>query len=97
MWQGYELALCVYGRIMCIEWENRGYKDTCFEKFPFPVGPVFPEWLWVPEFSASHRSNLMRKDPEWYGQWGWKETPDLPYYWPVKKRLQSIESDALAL
>lgn len=83
MWRGYELALCAYGRIMCVEWEKRGYKDTCFDKFPLPVGPVFPEWMWRPEFSASHRSNLLRKDPEWYGQWGWTEPPDLPYVWPV--------------
>ena len=32
---------------------------------------------------ASHRSNLLRKDPEHYMQFGWTEPPDLPYVWPV--------------
>jgi hypothetical protein len=33
----------------------------------------------------SHRSNLLRKDPVFYGQYGWNVPPDLPYFWPVKK------------
>lgn len=32
---------------------------------------------------ASHRSNLLRKEPEYYTQFGWTEPPDLPYVWPV--------------
>jgi len=34
-----------------------------------------PPWLGKRAFHASHRSNLLRKDPVWYGQFGWKETP----------------------
>ena len=40
-------------------------------------------WMGNNAFHASHRSNLLRKDPVWYGQFGWSESPDLPYYWPV--------------
>ena len=47
---------------------------------------VMPPWLGREDFHASHRSNLLRKDPEWYGQWGWTESPDLPYVWPVDRR-----------
>lgn len=32
-------------------------------------------------FHASHRSNLLRKNPLWYGKFGWKESSDLPYVW----------------
>ena len=32
---------------------------------------------------ASHRSNLLRKEPAHYTQFGWTEPPDLPYVWPV--------------
>jgi hypothetical protein len=32
----------------------------------------------------SHRSNLLRKDPQWYGQFGWTVPDDLPYVWPVR-------------
>jgi hypothetical protein len=26
---------------------------------------------------------LLRKSPEWYGQFGWSENPETPYVWPV--------------
>jgi hypothetical protein len=45
------------------------------------TGP--PPWLGDNTFHASHKSNLLRKDPVWYGQFGWSEPTDLPYVWPV--------------
>jgi hypothetical protein len=42
-----------------------------------------PKWLGYEPFHSSHRSNLLRKDPEWYGKFGWNESPDLPYFWPT--------------
>jgi len=42
-----------------------------------------PLWLGNEELHASHRSNLLRKAPLWYGQFGWTEPDDLPYIWPV--------------
>ena len=41
-----------------------------------------PPWFGDEAFHSSHRSNLLRKDPQWYGQFGWTESPDLPYIWP---------------
>src|SRR3546814_11842397 len=43
--------------------------------------PVMPPWLGNAAFHASHRSNLLRKDPGFYGRYGWPEPPDLPYVW----------------
>jgi len=43
------------------------------------TGP--PEWLGREDFHASHRSNLLKKDREWYGKFGWTEPDDLPYVW----------------
>lgn len=43
----------------------------------------YTPWLNNPAFHASHRSNLLRKDPQHYGQFGWTEPNDLPYVWPV--------------
>jgi len=87
MWRGYEQALVIYGLIVCNEWRNRNFKDTCeakikaFEKFEV----VFdPPWLGNADFHASHRSNLLRKDPVWYSKFGWTEPPTLEYVWPVK-------------
>ncbi len=90
MWRGYEYhlglyllcgieALCERGRYYPevkkrIIFEMEKFKDT---------GPPF--WFGNEKFHASHRSNLLRKDPMWYGQFGWKESNNLPYVWPVNK------------
>ena len=85
MWRGYEDALVYYGVTMCREWIGRGYKDTClpkiqaYAKYPLLVEPT---WLGDEQFHAAHRSNLLRKDPSHYGQFGWTESADLPYIWP---------------
>lgn len=91
MWRGYERALAYYGWNICNEWIFRGYTDTLAGEFergfkirgdvkrPIPM----PPWLGDERLHASHRSNLLRKDPIWYGQWGWDEPDNLPYFWPV--------------
>jgi hypothetical protein len=86
MWAGHESALVDYGIAVCQEWLARGYKDTCLGKIEaFKQGRSSrPEWLGDATFHASHRSNLLRKDAEWYGQFGWEESDDLPYVWPIQ-------------
>jgi hypothetical protein len=85
MWAGYESALCRYGQ-MCRTWSSRGYIDNLYGFFEEKYGalPLTGDPLWVgkTDFHASHRSNLLRKAPEWYGKFGWSEGPDMPYYWP---------------
>jgi hypothetical protein len=44
---------------------------------------TMPAWWGDYEMHASHRSQLLAKDPEWYGQWGWDEIPGQAYVWPV--------------
>jgi len=88
MWRGYENALGMYGRTVCNEWLSRGFQDTCWNKFAdyhqVGVGLVMPPWLGNPDFHASHRSNLLRKDFAYYSQFGWTEPLTLEYVWPVK-------------
>lgn len=85
MWRGYENALAIYGAAMCDEWTRRGYKDSCREKIlayrDYTTAVVVPPWLGREDFHASHRSNLLRKDAKYYGQFGWVESDDLPYVW----------------
>ena len=85
MWRGYAPALAWYGATVCKEWRQRGYADSLLEFFELSDMPGEAEvpWLGTEAFHASHRSNLLRKDPIWYGQFGWTELPDLPYVWPV--------------
>jgi len=93
MWRGYEYALCSYGAAICWEWQRRGFKDTLFDFFSRAIAEyeqdgqrfVPPPWLGDDIIHASHRSNLLRKDPLWYGQFGWREPDHLPYVWPPSK------------
>lgn len=85
MWRGYESVLVEYGVAVCAEWLGRGYVDTCLGKIVEllpPVASCSPPWLGDEAFHASHRSNLLRKDPVHYGRFGWTEPHDLPYVWP---------------
>jgi len=81
MWRGYEEALALYHNIVIITWVNRGYNNNMWL---YPVGKVvFPPWFGDEDFHASHRSNLLRKKPEWYGRMGWAEHDNLEYIWPI--------------
>ena len=91
MWRGYEVALADYGMFICTEWTNRGYKDNCLIQIvdlrtQFLVAGVteaLPPWFGVNAVHESHQSNLLRKDPVFYGQYNWDVTDNLPYVWPV--------------
>jgi hypothetical protein len=83
MWKGYEPALQLYMNIAIETWVARGYKNT------MPLAAIkskvlLPWWFGLEEFHASHRSNLLRKNIVYYGQFGWKESTDLPYWWPKR-------------
>jgi hypothetical protein len=83
MWEGYEEALKLYQNITITEWVNRGYKNNM--KLETVNGKVkMPPWLGDESFHKSHRSNLLRKDFEYYSQF-FNEPIDLPYIWPVNE------------
>jgi len=95
MWENYPLALEVYAKAICIEWVKRGYKDTMFNKindFMFNLfehgilksgnSIIYPPWLGSEDFHLSHKSNLLRKNPDHYKKF-WPDIDDnLPYVWP---------------
>jgi hypothetical protein len=83
MWIGYQGALIEYGNIIIKEWIRRGYVNNMPLMDPGDI--VMPPWFGDDRFHASHRSNLLRKLPEHYNQFGWKEGPDMPYFWPTKE------------
>lgn len=79
MWKGYTNALKLYMNVMIEEWVRRGYKNTM--KLAEVQNIIMPHWLGNEVFHASHRSNLLRKDPSYYSQFGWKEDSTLEYIW----------------
>ena len=85
MWSGYENALTLYMNTVIIEWIRRGYKNNMLLCEVNENDVVYPLWLGDNRFHASHRSNLLRKDPKYYGQFGWNEPDNLPYFWPTKE------------
>lgn len=87
MWRDYPRALAQYGIDCCEEWLYRGYRDSLLERFETVYDllkfedPSMP--LFLDDIMESHRSNLIRKYPEYYTQL-WPDTPnDLPYIWPI--------------
>ncbi|MGZ6793542.1 MAG: MSMEG_6728 family protein, partial [Mycobacteriales bacterium] len=93
MWRGFVPALVRYGVEACREWSRRGFGDALQEQLlawsggTVPEDPSLPPWFGAEPLHLSHRSNLLRKDPQHYrplfaalGSAG--EPEDLPYLWP---------------
>lgn len=82
MWKGHEDALTLYMGVVIDEWIERGYVNSM--ELPIIASDIeMPLWFGDERFHASHRSNLLRKNPTYYGRFGWSEPDDLPYVWPI--------------
>jgi len=95
MWRGCTPALVAYG-LACVEaWTAPGRADSTgpliAEFAPEVVGlgeeelladHLMPAWWGDDAVHRSHRSALLRKDPEFYGPLFGGEPDDLPYCWP---------------
>ena len=79
MWRGWESSLAAYHNVMIDEWVALGYKNTMRKLRGAKM--ITPPWV-TRRLCISHRSNLLRKQPEWYAQFGWNVPADLPYLWP---------------
>jgi hypothetical protein len=103
MWRGYTGSLCEYALVGLEVLRDRNPKHGYGSgKFYAHVWDFFselksrqphclePPWLGCEEFHSSHRAALLFKDPDWYGQFDWSESPSvpdhkgsLPYVWPT--------------
>jgi hypothetical protein len=85
MWANSLPALVEYGIACCLEWRERGFEDSLlgqFVKLQTP-NPKMPAWWGNQELHDSHKSNLVRKAPDYYGKM-WPNIPNnLPYVWPL--------------
>jgi len=92
MWARHEVALLVYGIVVCREWAGRGFQDRLQDEFvkaydslrPTIAVNRYPAWFGNPALHASHRSSLLRKDLRHYSQFGWNDPIYLPYFWPAQ-------------
>jgi hypothetical protein len=100
MWKGFEEALGRYGIACCEVWTERGFGDTCAatiatdltaagvhgirSQAELAAAGALPPWLDDEDLLRSHRSALVRKDPDFYRP-AFPDVPDdLPYEWPVR-------------
>lgn len=93
MWKGFESGLALYSLECLKELRRRGKPYPHHEKFfrAFVVDDRLPNWFGDDRLHSSHRAALLYKRFEWYGKFGWAESPavpdakgSLPYYWPVR-------------
>lgn len=88
MWRGYERELIDYGIVMCQAWLGRGFDDTCQGKIMSFLPETTedshrcPSWL-DDNLCLTHQSNLVRKDPAFYGPLFPGVPDNLEYLWPV--------------
>lgn len=84
MWRNYHVALAEYGMTMEKERLNRGmnpHKSTIVIKRYLKGKKYYPSWINSRKLHLSHKSNLLRKDKEYYSNY-FKNIPDnLPYIW----------------
>lgn len=81
MWKAYPEALKHYSNIMIEEWKHRGYNNN-MDLYEVDVNNIeMPWWIGEDKIHKSHRSNLLRKDFEYYSALGWTENPEDPYVW----------------
>jgi hypothetical protein len=100
MWKGHEEALGAYGSAVVRRWCALGFADTCEATIAaglaaFGVGRIrsqavlaeageLPTWLGDERLHLSHRSALVRKDPEHYRLLFPGVPDDIEYWWPVR-------------
>jgi hypothetical protein len=100
MWEGFEEALGAYGMAMVRRWRLLGFDDTCAATIRADLATAavpsvrtqaelaavgaLPPWLGDERLHRSHRSALVRKDPEVYRPRFPDVPDDLEYWWPVR-------------
>ncbi|MGW4110241.1 MSMEG_6728 family protein [Actinosynnema sp. NPDC004786] len=94
MWRGFTPALVAYGVAVCDEWRRRGHRDGVRAVLLDFTGGAEPTWSWClaegllppwlgdEDLHRSHRSALLRKDPEHYRPLFPDVPDDLDYVWP---------------
>lgn len=95
MWKGHEYSLGLYllAGVQVLLERGKDYpeirKKVELEMSKFENTGA-PKWFGDDRFHSSHRRALLFKKYDWYKQFGWQESPDVPdengklnYFWAV--------------
>jgi len=83
MWRNHVPLLKMYLNASIDEWVKRGFRNTMDrEDIDDPV--TYPDWWGNQKFHDSHKSNLLKKDFDFYSQYRWTVDPTNPYVWKDK-------------
>ena len=85
MWKDYVPSLKHYHNVMIDEWVKRGFKNTMLHYPDNEISELvidLPYWFGDKHFHLSHKSNLLRKNYDYYICDSWKHIPStMPYVW----------------
>jgi len=86
IWANHKHALSQYALAGLDELKKRGrfyphHIDTFQKYLESSPDTGFPSVWGFEPFHVAHRSNLLRKNFEWYSKFNWKESTDLNYIW----------------
>lgn len=85
IWLPHKRALAEYSIYGLLELKNRGRNYPHWFSYFFDIytnepDTGLPDLIGYEPFHASHRAALLAKNPTWYSQFGWTETPQLGAY-----------------
>jgi hypothetical protein len=84
MWRGHHYQLCNYAMYCAHAIDMPIDKFVRYrDKLPESASTELPTWFDDDRIHSSHRSNLLRKYPDYYSDCDWVEKPTSNYYWPV--------------
>lgn len=90
MWRNYVPLLKEYLNASIDEWVSRGFKNT-MDKEDVDIVLDYPPWFGNEKFHDSHKSNLLKKDFEFYSQYRWNVDPSDPYVWMDEKCMWYVQ------
>ncbi len=92
MWKDYAPVLKYYRNVFVNEWLKRrlteppGIEPLDYGTFCNDKVCENPFWFNDERLYSSHRAALLHKNFNYYSKFGWKEKPELKYYWPKNEK-----------
>lgn len=91
IWKDHKYALCEYALIGLKVLRERGrfyphWVEWFKNKQDEFLDTGLPSIVGNKHFHDSHKSNLLRRDKQFYGKYNWDVLDNLPYVWHVNER-----------